>query len=568
MIFSKKTSPYAAVLTLTLFIASLYIFAIAKTSPFVTWRLKAVDTLFTWRAAYSEPLKHFKEVVVVGLDDESYQKINRPSPWGREVYAAFLDTLNDYRPSVIGLDFSFIGASPNLKADAWLAESIANSQNVVLAAFFDNTSQYHVPELVFAKNALGYGFVDKPLDRDGVNRRSKAMVMTSRGGETAFSFSTLAALGHLGLSPRRNLEYENGETLFSLPEKPGTGRWVKTPAETDPKSQLWISYRYGITSFKYIPFWKILAGEAGREELEGKIVLVGPVSPIFHDIHQTPLGLMAGVVMNANEVLTILDKDFVRRALPRGEWAFLLFLTAALTLIFYRTGFITRVNVLVCTEFFLYAAAIFLFTKKNMIFEPFPPMFLTAVTYVAVLSYKGLTTFLENRALQKQVITDELTGLYGHRYLTLRLENEFKRYDRTKTEFYFVMVDIDFFKKVNDTYGHEEGNVVLTSVAKLLKNGIRGYDVAARYGGEEFSLILFSQDMKGAQQTMERIRAAVEAFPFNIPNGKFNVTISCGICSNRAANVKSKEDLIRLADEALYAAKHGGRNQVRIHQSE
>jgi diguanylate cyclase len=128
------------------------------------------------------------------------------------------------------------------------------------------------------------------------------------------------------------------------------------------------------------------------------------------------------------------------------------------------------------------------------------------------------------------------------------------------------MVYIDLFKKVNDTYGHEQGNVVLTTVAKLLKNGIRGYDVAARYGGEEFSLVLFNQDPAGAAQIVERIRKAVEATPFNLPTGVLHVTVSSGICSNRNPDVQSKDDLVKLADAALYQAKTQGRNRVCLYQ--
>ena len=223
--------------------------------------------------------------------------------------------------------------------------------------------------------------------------------------------------------------------------------------------------------------------------------------------------------------------------------------------------------ILIGTELLIYVAALYLFRFKNLIFEPFSPMFISVMVYFVVMGYKSLRTLIENVTLQRMVITDSLTGLYVHRYLTLRLATEFNRFREVSAEFCFVMIDVDLFKKVNDVYGHEKGNEVLIRIATLLKNGLRGTDVLARYGGEEFSVIGMGMTENTAYQVVERIRAAIQQEVFSSPSGNFQVTISAGICSNLDPDVVSVEDIIRLADTALYQAKSEGRNCIRFYKS-
>lgn len=162
-------------------------------------------------------------------------------------------------------------------------------------------------------------------------------------------------------------------------------------------------------------------------------------------------------------------------------------------------------------------------------------------------------------------MTDGLTGLYNHNYIPQRLGTEFERYRRTKKEFCLVMIDIDWFKKVNDTYGHEQGNEVLINIAQCLKKGLRISDVVARYGGEEFCIILFDCNEEAARQVIEKIRLQIEGTVFADAERIFRITISAGICSNQVRGIERSSDLIRLADKMLYEAKAAGRNRVLIH---
>lgn len=168
---------------------------------------------------------------------------------------------------------------------------------------------------------------------------------------------------------------------------------------------------------------------------------------------------------------------------------------------------------------------------------------------------------IENAQLYLESVTDGLTGLYHHKFFVLRLGEELDRCRRYREGLSLVMLDIDFFKKVNDTYGHLGGDLVLTEIAALLKKCVRQSDISARYGGEEFALLLPYASLEQATQVGERIRAAVEATTFN----GIAVTISIGIAfySGEEEEV-TREELIGAADQALYRAKDNGRNRVEL----
>jgi diguanylate cyclase (GGDEF)-like protein len=159
---------------------------------------------------------------------------------------------------------------------------------------------------------------------------------------------------------------------------------------------------------------------------------------------------------------------------------------------------------------------------------------------------------------------DTLTGLYNRRYFEERLEVEAQKSFHNGIPISLVMVDIDFFKKVNDTFGHTEGDQVLTKISSLLKNSVRKKDTVARYGGEEFILILPGARLEESFVIAERIRRLVENTLFEVGKAQLNLTVSMGISNFPSHQAKSKEELTKMADQALYDAKRGGRNKVCI----
>ena len=168
----------------------------------------------------------------------------------------------------------------------------------------------------------------------------------------------------------------------------------------------------------------------------------------------------------------------------------------------------------------------------------------------------------ELQTLRRQVNTDPLTGLFNVRYFREALDAELERTRRTGLPTSLMMVDLDHFKRVNDTHGHENGNRVLLHVAELLRNQTRKLDICCRYGGEEFIIILPSTELMLANQVAERCRSLLEELPVELDDGQLQITASIGVavCSDAGQLVASQ--LIEHADQCLYKAKHQGRNQV------
>ena len=158
-------------------------------------------------------------------------------------------------------------------------------------------------------------------------------------------------------------------------------------------------------------------------------------------------------------------------------------------------------------------------------------------------------------------VTDALTGLLNRRYLQERLTEEIIRSNRHGYPMSFMMIDVDHFKSYNDTYGHPEGDKALKIVGHVLKETLRGADVAARYGGEEFSILLPQTISEEAQAIAERIRRNIEETDF----GSRKVTVSMGIASC-SLELNSSDEVISAADKALYEAKRRGRNNVQVYE--
>ncbi len=162
---------------------------------------------------------------------------------------------------------------------------------------------------------------------------------------------------------------------------------------------------------------------------------------------------------------------------------------------------------------------------------------------------------------------DALTGLNNRRQFETRLSQETATAKRKNKPLCCIMLDIDHFKKVNDTYGHAAGDCVLKNVANVIANELREYDIASRYGGEEFCILLPDTKIEEAEFVAKRLRAAVEKTDIDVPDlGVLNVTISVGV-SKFEKNYENPEILHQKADIALYEAKHGGRNRVVVYNS-
>jgi diguanylate cyclase (GGDEF)-like protein len=191
-------------------------------------------------------------------------------------------------------------------------------------------------------------------------------------------------------------------------------------------------------------------------------------------------------------------------------------------------------------------------------------------TFKSAVNHLGLA--LRNALLFKEVKLradrDGLTHIYNRRTFDERLVHELKRRQRYGHNLALLMVDLDHFKSINDSYGHQAGDEVLRRVGRILQESLRSTDLAARYGGEEFAVLLPHTSEKDACRLAERIRSSIESEVFMQDGEQFRVTASIGVASVEAGSLDRDGDLVLKADQALYEAKRNGRNMTVISRPE
>jgi len=192
---------------------------------------------------------------------------------------------------------------------------------------------------------------------------------------------------------------------------------------------------------------------------------------------------------------------------------------------------------------------------------------LVGSTTILKFTYHDNLDEIFQKQMYESALRDGLTKAFNKKYFTDRLESELTFAVRHSSALALVMFDIDHFKKVNDTYGHQAGDLVLSEISTLLTTTLRAEDVFARYGGEEFAVICRGIDTAQAHVVAERMRKAVEKHRFVHEGTNIPITISIGVAGLPDATVKDATDLVAHADKALYQSKHGGRNRVTMYRA-
>ncbi len=174
----------------------------------------------------------------------------------------------------------------------------------------------------------------------------------------------------------------------------------------------------------------------------------------------------------------------------------------------------------------------------------------------------AISNAMQYRKIQEMAVTDALTGVFNRRHFFEQLASEWERFDRYKSILSIIMADIDHFKKINDTWGHPCGDVVLAETAEILKSHMRKVDTVARYGGEEFVILLPETSAQDAAMVAERMRADIASHIFVWDGNPIRATVSLGVADVTEEGTTASEFLLRNADQKLYRAKEAGRNQV------
>src|SRR4051794_6658575 len=189
-------------------------------------------------------------------------------------------------------------------------------------------------------------------------------------------------------------------------------------------------------------------------------------------------------------------------------------------------------------------------------------------TTILKFTYHDYLDEVFQRQMYESALRDGLTKVFNKKYFTDYLEKEFAYASRHTSPLALIFLDIDFFKRINDTYGHPGGDYVLSELSQMMANLVRTEDVLARFGGEEFTVLCRGTDLAGARIVAERLRRTVEERAFTFGSSTIPVTISLGIAAVPDAGVTDHAAFLAAADKALYEAKRTGRNRVCLHGQE
>lgn len=519
-----------------------------------------LDSLFSWKPT-AAALDH---IIYVEVAEDSLFEI-KERPWPRKYHAEILKILKEWGARAVLFNYIFEGKINPVEDEAFAA-ALKKNKGVYLPALVSTVGGKKVlirsiPE--FEDAVQGVGHINIAPDSDGIVRRFKPFIEAEG-----------KLYPHLGLK----LVYD----MLGRPIAKEKDLWSKP----DEDGSLMISWpgtwKEAFKHYSYVDVLRSYERLAKKErpfvqpgDFRDKIVLIGETAGNRTQLVATPLdktypslGVIASIINGA------LINDFVHPATPKQNLLFLIGI--GLISIAFFTPF-RNISSLIAAVLLIggwIAFVFFMFTVKSFWIFIFQPALLIFAIFIFCALYSKVASDRERLLFYKLSTTDGLTGVSVRRYFDLMFVRAFKTAKRFHLPLSVVLIDIDHFKRINDTYGHQAGDEVLQKVAALIQKGIRfhgekaGGDLLARYGGEEFVLLLPNTDLKTATfNVAERIRKAVETIPIEWNEHRINLTISLGVVSVRDTD-EVPELIIQRADEALYRSKEAGRNRTSIESFE
>ena len=537
------------------------------------------------------------DIVIVAIDEASYEYIlNNYGEWPlpRDVYAKVTDFIEQQSPQSIVFDLMFVKSfKTNPKSDKALEDVFKKYDNVYTSMNLDFQEESLrkspvLPDKLKVKVTNRSSLVDfenqtytncrKILDGIISNTPNIGMTNVTRSDDGVLRkvppFLNYNGDFYPQLGLLAGINYLEAKDEFS-----GTNFVINSSSALelnnrriylDKSASAILNWYGGNESYEHIPLYKILKvinGENPKAELlnfKGKIVYIGSTATGLYDIKTVPVSKnYPGVELQATFVNNIIDNNFIKKP---GETVTVLIslLLAIITILIVMNETSVFVGALAsCSVFIIYVILTYNVMKYfNIWLDIVYPLLLSILTLIAAYMIKYI---LKSRDFDKQYVlatTDGLTELYNHRYFREHMRQMVEHSKRYGTVFSMIILDIDFFKKFNDTYGHQSGDAILKQVAQTLKKNVRSADIVCRYGGEEMSIILANTNYETALSTAQKICERVASNKFKLPNGKTtSVTISLGV-STFPQDGLSAEELIENADKRLYRAKEHGRNQV------
>ena len=537
---------------------------------------------------------HNDNIVIVAIDDASYEYIlDNYGEWPltRDVYAKLVDYLETQHPQSVAFDLMFVKSMKSLpQADLALVNSFKKYDNLYTAMNFDNQPEdLRIPPILPQKLTVNLennsekvdftaqtytncrsilpaildatsnvGMINVSRAEDGILRRMP--VFLSYQGKFYPQLGLKVGLNYL---KNRDNTVDNNFVIDGNYLKLGNRKIY-----LDDNGNAILNWYGSAGTYEYIPLYKLIKiakGEIKNEyDFNNKIVYFGTTASSLFDIKTVPVSrIYPGVEVQATYVNNIIDNNFIKKmSKPVTVVAgVILALLTGLIIMNISSAFVSSLTSL--SLYVLYVLGAYWSMKYfNLWVDIVYPMLLALTAFISAYIVKYFITSRDFEHQYKLATTDGLTELYNHRYFQEQMKSNVENSKRYGNEFSMIILDIDFFKKFNDTYGHQSGDAVLRQVAQTLKKSVRATDIACRYGGEEMSIILPNTGKNVAHSTAEKICERVSSNKFKLQGDKeVSVTISLGV-STYPHDGQTPSELIEAADKRLYNAKNNGRNQV------
>lgn len=583
--------------TLWISVLLLLIFFSLKNGSYIAFINSMEDRTFDIRQsvlAKSKVKIPNKDIVIVAIDDGSYEYIlDKYGEWplSRDVYAKMVDYIEAQNPQSIAFDLMFVKSMKSaLEEDKALVNVFKKYDNVYTAMNLDDQPEdlripaklpeslsVNIKDNSSGKVDLGYleysncrtvieeilnstsniGMINVLRADDGVLR--KMPLFLKYQDKYYPQLGLKVALNALGLKNQKD---------FTVDKK---GNLVLSNGKEIPvgKDGGVILNWYGPAgTYENIPMYKLLKTIEGKEkgifDFHNKIVYFGATAASLFDIKTVPVDkVYPGVEVQTTYVNNILDGNLIHKVPAYVN------ILIGIILVMVTVGFVltlTSLPVAFGLSMTVYIAYImltyYLMRFNNLWVEIVSPLSLAIFAFIATVIIKYLIKSRDFDHQYKLATTDGLTELYNHRYFQEQMQRLVSHANRYETNFSLIIIDIDFFKKFNDNFGHQSGDAVLRQVAFELKKNVRATDIVCRYGGEEMSIILPNTKYEEAVQIAQKLCSIVSSKKMKLSNGReSNVTISLGVSTFGEDGVTPSE-IIESADKRLYNAKENGRNRV------
>lgn len=543
---------------------------------------------------HKRPLPN-KDIVVLAVDDASLESLwEKYGEWPipRNVYADLINYLEAQKPQSIIFDLMFIKSiRTSADADRYLADTMNKFNNIYTGMNLDDQpSSLRIPidlpdrlalniennsnidflqksykncrpimsSLIDGKVNIGMTNVQRASD--GILREITPIMMYKDKYYPYLSFK--AGADYIEQKNAKDFVIDANSNLKVFD--------TKIPLTKDGNAILnW----YGPSgTHTIIPMYEVINAMTGTNkslntkfDFKDKVIIIGTTATALQDNKSVPIQniIYPGVEVHATFFNNMLDNNFIRKT---DAFTDIIIITSVIAIVGAIVMLSTSTLFASLSTILFGIAYLFISYYLMELYNLWIPVVMPVISIMAAFALSFLAKYLlkarDFEYQYKLATIDGLTELYNHRYFqdTLRKQIDIAR--RYNQAFSLIIIDIDFFKKFNDTYGHQAGDAVLRQVAKILKNNSRATDYVCRYGGEEMTIILPNTSAEDALFNANRICKAVAETPFHLtPVDKVNVTISLGV-STFPDNAQTPQDLIEWADKGLYYAKEHGRNQV------